>query len=85
MKYLNKFYELWDSKLRTGVIILFVGFMLTLVLNNYYSEIQYQEQMLKLNIQDSASFKLTNGLTLTIYKHENSSDSTSLPAAGNNN
>lgn len=71
---MKKLYQLWDSKLRTGVLVLFGGFLLLLIFQYYEQQITYHENKMKLHIQDSVVFQLDNGMTLTIYKHEDSTN-----------
>jgi len=61
-------YELWDSKIRTLIIVSFIGFLLLLVTKHYSDEIRYQEALQKYYIQDSLVLKLDNGFEMTIYK-----------------
>lgn len=80
-------WKLWDTKLRTGFIVLFVGFLLLLIVKHNAEEIRYQESVIKLEIQDSVSFKLANGMTMTIYKKEtdeSTDNNSTVPGTGNN-
>lgn len=72
-------WNLWDTKLRTGFIILFIGFVLTLVVKHNAENIRYKEAVIKLDVQDSVQFKLANGLTMTIYKLDSNENNLNNP------
>jgi len=67
-------YELWDKKIRTFIIVSFIGFLLLLVLKHWSDEIRYQEALQKYYIQDSLEIELDNGFTLTIYKKDSTKE-----------